>query len=169
MEFETKFRIEDKTLLEKKLQNFELLGIVDKEDSYYILQNKKFRIRKSNKKYIATIKNKRVKDGFESNVEYEFSLAGDFENFFMLLGAKLHYKKQKKGYVYQVEDALLEIFDLYSDSIFLGSFLEIEIVEDESKMEFCKTKIESLATKLGIKHKEMRSYEEIIISAFLGK
>lgn len=142
LEIEVKARVKDPQLLRRNLEQFmEFGGEVDKRDSYWSIPvpiapgasgSFRFRIRQESGKTIITFKEKSVLNRLEVNKEVEFAVLdqASFELFVKKMNATLLYTKRKTGTLWKgPESVIAELVDVEK----LGTFLEVEILRDESE------------------------------------
>ena len=101
-----------------------------KEDRYFSLGKRLFRIRADGRKAYVTFKEKSVRDGTEFNMEREFGVddADAFGDLAAWLGCRESFAKAKEGLHFVHGDLTVELVHVEE----LGDFLEVEYVHDDN-------------------------------------
>ncbi len=173
-EVELKAWVDDPVSIEKKLiDNYDFRGSCIKRDTYYITsdKNKKFRLRiqenasGGSKKFIVTIKDKKIKEGMEENKETEFSVSDDksFISFIEKLDCRVFSKKTKYCKLFMSGKYTIELNNVES----LGYFIEIERLLEERNsglISRVRKDILDIIDKLGIAKSriESRTYNAML-------
>ncbi len=173
-EVELKAWVEDWDSLETRLRaRCEFIREFQKSDRYFrspvgTEQDTSFRLRRDNAGVAVTFKEKRPRNGVEYNREREFGI-GDAEAFLELverIGCVEYASKIKTGLEFRSDGMTVELVRVDG----LGSFLEIEIIEDTSDAavhEEAALKIRAFLGRTGIS--EDRIEERSYVSLLRGK
>ena len=161
LEVETKAKIDNVSLLRKKIQKIAKLEKKESRgDDYFALKintypKKAFRIRYDGKKYVVNLK-KRIKSLFSRDIvvkeEFEFTLTDKPDNFLALiedLGFKQWVKKRKhtESYIHKKDKRIIIEINKVEH---LGYYLEIEYLAKRNEVNKAKKKIRSTLKELGI-------------------
>lgn len=141
LEIEIKARVKNPDKVRSCLEEFmQYGGEIDKHDSYWSIPvpivpgatgNFRFRIRREPGQTVVTFKEKSVINNLEVNREVEFGIVDDnsFELFIKKMNAFPLYSKKKKGTLWKsAEGIIAELVAVEK----LGTFLEVEILKEES-------------------------------------
>ena len=134
IEVEVKLRVGEPEPLTRRLDAY--AGFVRryrKTDRYYGRSGggyPEFRLRDDGDHWTCTVKERNPRDGFEHNIETEFSIddAVAFDRFAAALGYTVLIEKRKQGREYRNGDIVIELSEVAT----LGWFLEIECLIDEA-------------------------------------
>ena len=161
LEVETKAKIDNVSLLRKKIQKIAKFEKKESRgDDYFALKintypKKAFRIRYDGKKYVVNFK-KRIKSLFSRDIvvkeEFEFTLTDKPDNFLALiedLGFKQWVKKRKhtESYVHKKDKRIIIEINKVEH---LGYYLEIEYLAKRNEVNKAKKKIRQTLDELGI-------------------
>lgn len=173
-EIELKVRVDDPAALEEKLKgSCVFVRTYDKFDTYYSYpcgpeEGKAFRLRKDGGGCIVTVKEKKVLNGIEHNMEREFSVSSEelFTYFILSLGCSVKVTKRKKGSLFKLGDINLELSRVER----LGWFLEVEKIcgsNDPAEHEMAKKEILAVLKRFGIPEDriEARYYTDMLLEA----
>lgn len=165
LEIEVKYKLEGS--LRKWAFHFEKLlkvapEIVDKEDTYYEINNFFFRIRKDKEGYNCNFKEKTIQKGLEVNFERETEI-NDISFWGLFLkkaNSKVLYKKTKKGFSFFKPPFFLELVEVNP----IGIFAEIEYLETTNSILEIKKEIEDFVSFLQIPSSslEEKPYKDLL-------
>jgi adenylate cyclase class 2 len=179
IEVEQKFAVDDMAGIEERLRK---LGVketrtVAQVDQYFNHPSRDFaetdealRVRRIGEANFVTYKGPKLDAATKTRRELELPLspgasaATDFGQLLVALGfrpvSEVHKKRRIQTVIWEgqeVEVALDEVAEL-------GSFIELEVSADEEQVEAAKSSIKSLASELGLKRNERRSYLELLLA-----
>jgi|GEM_PF-6917489 len=180
IEIEITFKIKD-TIIDLIKDNLKKLSkehyTYYKDDNYYLLNKKKFRIRqvsKNDNKILNLITSKKDLEnnkiiGVAQEMEFETNDFDNFKDFMLNFGAEFFYKKIKIGDAYVLDKGILaELSKVYTiKNIYIGTFLEIEkVTKDLGKKEYYIEKIHKITTQIGLNYNDITntSYQHFILN-----
>lgn len=171
MEIEIKAWVDDTVEVEENLRS--LYGDplpVHKEDIYYTADDRfpllnTLRLRRSGGKWIFTYKDKSIEERTEVNREHE-TLVESFEvmdEFLKRIGCRYYLEKKKQGLLFSSGGLTIELVEVEG----LGTFLEVEKVLPEDKVDVESVRAELLAVfdRAGIPRRriEARYYSDMLL------
>ena len=176
-EIELKFKVDDVAALElvsKMLheKHFIFQGEEESTDTYYedifgnLLQhNEWFRVRKetifNETEYSLTFKGPKEKD---ARTEFNIGVSSkDIYELLEVLGFTKLVVVEKRRSSYQRVMTPFVITVCLDDVLYLGQFVEIEILGDETQLEAARRLLYSTATLLGLTQQEDSSYAQMIL------
>jgi len=171
-EIELKVWVDDPQALEASLEEIALfVAAYDKKDSYFTFPGENngtartLRLRREGEVVTVTMKEKRVVEGIEQNVEEEFTVSSfdKMKQILEALGCRCYIEKRKKGKKFRAGELNLELSEVEK----LGWFLEIEKMEEKDDPEIiarARDEIRSMLRKVGIEEDkiEPRYYTEML-------
>ncbi|MEM4576890.1 MAG: class IV adenylate cyclase [Candidatus Nezhaarchaeales archaeon] len=164
---------EKQLILEKLRRINSMEKAYEEEDLFFISindpsfgNNKTLKLRKSNGRTKLIFKTKRAGDGFKENLEIEVEVkekdTGNLVQLLNLLGFKESLVIRKRRLSFCFDHYTINVDDVEG----LGSFVEIEILTDESEVERARNEISKILSVLGISEKEiiLKSYAEMMVN-----
>lgn len=182
-EVEQKFRVADVTAVVAKLRELGAVpcDAIDQVDHYFAHPARDFahtdealRIRRVGQQNFITYKGPKIDRVTKTRREIELPLAGGNESathwtsLLQALGfqAVAAVRKRRKHLDLTWLDATIAIALDQVDG--LGSFIELELIADESMLDEAKSRVQSLAAALGLSSPERRSYLEMLLEVRTG-
>jgi predicted adenylyl cyclase CyaB len=171
-EIEYKFWLKDREGFIAKLESLggKKLRDYHKKDRYFWIDSKNasrdFRVRQDGESVYVTMKDKKIENGMEMNLEQEFSVESmeAFSEFAKGIGARLFIEKEKVGLQYELPPFLFDISEVSR----LGQFLEIEYIipvdSSENDIDDAKNKLENVILDLELNKEDIeeRRYTDML-------
>jgi adenylate cyclase class 2 len=180
LEIEVKYRVDDLAALEQKLVKLgaKRVDVRDDSDTYFNAPHRDFaqtdeafRVRHIGARNMVTYKGPRIDKQTKTRVEIEVPFAdgsqadGDFQRLLTLLGFKPTAVVKKHRRVFDLSRDGFDVEACLDDVERVGTFAELEIVADESKLDAARSLVLKLAAELGLTQSERRSYLELLLEA----
>jgi len=180
LEVEVKYRSADSAAVISKLQALGAVKVEERGDADqyfsapdrdFTATDEAFRLRSIGAKNRLTYKGPKRDAATKTRTEIEIPLAdgdavaADAERLFTALGYRPVAIVRKKRTVYHLKRNAFELEACIDDVDRVGSFVELEIVAEESQFEEAKAAVLQLAAELGLHEQERRSYLEMLLSA----
>lgn len=179
LEVEVKYRAADPAAVVAKLLALGAAKVEDRADADHYFNapdrdfkqtDEAFRLRRIGAKNRLTYKGPKRDTATKARTEIEVTLAdgdataGDTEKMLVSLGYRPVAVVCKRRTVYHLARGGFELEACVDDVDRVGSFVELEIVADESRFEDAKPAVLALAAELGLTDQERRSYLEMLLS-----
>jgi adenylate cyclase class 2 len=178
LEVEMKFPVKDFAALGERLKEWEARTDDAREDAdtYFNAPDRDFaktdeavRIRRIGKENYVTYKGPKVDAQTKTRTEIEVQLgpgdraAEDFANFLQHLGFRPVATVEKRRRLYHIQRQGFALEIALDEVANVGTFAELEIQAEESRLEAAKAVLLETARALGLKDSERRSYLEMFL------
>jgi adenylate cyclase class 2 len=180
LEVEIRYRLTDADALRQRLAEWgaEELSERIETDHYFNAPHKDFRktdealrLRCIGENNRLTYKGPRRDSQTKTRPEIEVPLANGQEvarqaqDFLTALGFRYVATVSKRRQVYRVQRWGFPVEICFDDVHQVGSFVEVEILTDEENYEQAKTTLLQITQELGLQHRELRSYLQMVLEA----
>ena len=178
LEIEVKYRHDDLEAIRSKLLNWAATHVEKREDAdhYYNAPDRDFaktdeafRIRRIGNKNLLTYKGPKIDSQTKTRTEIEVTtaegdeVAGDLQRLVVALGYRPVAIVRKRREVFELNrDGFIVHFCL-DDVERVGTYVEIEIVANEDRLDAARSLLLKLADELGLKESERKSYLQLLL------
>ena len=130
-----------------------------------------FRIRRIGSKNLLTYKGPKIDTQTKTRLEIEVSAAdgdeaaADLNRLFTALGYRSVAIVRKRREVFELQQETFTVHVCLDQVQRVGTFVEVEIVADENRLDPARSVLAKLAHELGLKQSERRSYLQLLLES----